>query len=130
LGIRLFTFVHSEVLALRMMRSVENPPRRTVRFPFVAHAQVVPEDGTTVRTKVKELSLHGCYLEFGGPLPTGSHVTLRIVDGQEFFEAGATVVYCQTSAGIGLVFRNVKPHYLSILQGWLLRAMKEPDPER
>ena len=107
---------------------MEEPPRRTVRFPFVAHAQVISEGGATVRTRVTELSLHGCYLEFGSPLAIGTHVALKIFDGQDFFEANASVVYCQPSVGLGLVFRDVKPHYLSLLQKWLLQAMKEPGP--
>jgi PilZ domain len=111
------------------MPTVGERPRRTVRFPFVAQAQVIPEDGTTVRTQVTELSLHGCYLEFGGLLSTGTRVTVKIFEGQDFFEASASVVYCQPSVGLGLVFRDVKPHYLSVLQTWLLRSMKGPDPQ-
>ena len=109
-------------------QTVEQPPR-TTRFPFVAHAHIVTE-GDTVRTRVTELSLYGCYLEFGGLLPTGTRVGVKIFEGADFFEATATVVYCQPSVGLGLAFREVRPHYLSVLQKWLLRAMKETDPPR
>jgi hypothetical protein len=46
-----------------------------------------------------------------------------------YFEADATVIYANPSLGMGLVFRQVKPHYLALLRKWLLAAMQEAKSE-
>jgi hypothetical protein len=46
-----------------------------------------------------------------------------------YFEADATVIYANPSLGMGLVFRQVKPHYLVVLRKWLLAAMQEAEFE-
>ena len=74
--------------------------------------------------QVKELSLYGCYLDTPSPLPTRTKVTVKIYGPSEFFEAAATVIYANQMLGMGLVFRDVKPHYVGILRNWLLGAMQ------
>jgi hypothetical protein len=98
---------------------------RLVRWPFDARAEIYPENSNRILTQVKEISLHGCYLEFT-PLPRGTHVIVKMFDGADFFEASASVVFSEPNMGLGLAFRDVKPNFLSVLQRWLLRAMKEP----
>jgi PilZ domain. len=100
------------------------PQRRTPRFPFSAPAEVTRLDAqSTESTRVNELSLYGCYLDTRSPLPRGARVNVKIVSGDHFFEAGATVVYSQPSLGMGLAFRDVKPPYLAVLQKWLRQAL-------
>jgi hypothetical protein len=115
------------------------PTRRTPRYPFTAHAEVAPEpSGAPFPATVKELSLYGCYLDTGAPLNNKTKVVLKIVGKDDFFEANATVIYSNPRLGMGLVFHNVKPHYISVLRKWLLVAMQErkemdqpePDPEK
>lgn len=103
---------------------MEQPVRRTPRFPFSAPAEVV-RLGTTSgeKTKVNELSLYGCYLDTKTPLPRGTHVTVKIISGGQFFEASATVIYAQPTLGMGVAFREVKPTYLAVLQKWLRKAL-------
>jgi len=110
--------------------------RRTPRYPFVAHAEVTPEQsGAPFPATVKELSLYGCYLDTPAPLNNKTKVVLKIFAEDGFFEANATVIYSNPRLGMGLVFHNVKPHYLGILRNWLLAAMQErkepnqPGPE-
>jgi PilZ domain len=99
-------------------------PRRSPRFPFSAPAEITRLDAqSTESTRVNELSLYGCYLDTGTPLPRGSHVNVKIFSGDNFFEAGATVVYSQPSLGMGLAFREVKPDHLAVLQKWLRQAL-------
>jgi hypothetical protein len=110
---------------------MEKERRRVPRFPFSAPAELVPEDtGGAVSTRVKELSLYGCYLELSTPLPRGTPVLLKIFSGTEFFEARATVVYVDDHLGIGLAFRNVRAQYLVMLQKWLQAALQELAPPR
>jgi hypothetical protein len=102
------------------------PTRRTPRYPFLAPAEVIDE-GTSVKmsAQVKELSLFGCYLDTQSPLPTRTKVIVKVYTPVEFFEAAATVIYSNQTLGMGLVFREVKPYFLTILRKWLLAAMRE-----
>ena len=79
-------------------------------------------------TQVKELSLHGCYLEFS-PLQKGTHVLVKIFVGSDFFEADATVIFSQPNMGLGLAFRGVKPYFSAVLQKWLIQASKGNKPQ-
>jgi hypothetical protein len=51
-------------------------------------------------------------------------VKIIATDG-EYFEADATVIYSNPSLGMGLVFRQVRPAFLTILRKWLLKAMQQ-----
>jgi hypothetical protein len=105
--------------------------RRTPRYPFVAPAEVIPQPaGAKMQAEVKELSLYGCYLDTPSPLPLRTRVTLKIFGRHEFFEATATVIYANTTLGMGLGFRDVRPTYLEILRQWLVAAMQESQRER
>lgn len=94
-----------------------------IRWPFDACAEIYPENSTRILTKVKEISLHGCYLEYAA-LPKGTRVFVKIFDGSDFFEANANVIFAQPEQGLGLAFRDVKPYFLPVLQKWLAHAMK------
>ena len=100
--------------------------RRTPRYPFVATAEIVERiSGTPMRARVSDLSLYGCYLDMSNPLPSGTHVFVKIFTDTDFFEADARVLYSQANLGMGLAFRDVKPSFLLTLQKWLLQAMQE-----
>ena len=96
--------------------------RRAPRFPFSAHADVL-NNGTAQSTRVTDLSLYGCYLESACGLSPGAHITVKITADSQFFEAGATVVFSEPNSGIGVMFRDVKPVFLPILQKWLRQAL-------
>lgn len=105
--------------------------RRVPRFPFAAPAELIPEGtGGKIATRVKELSLYGCYMELGTPLPRGTHVVIKVFSEGDFFQASATVVYVDEDLGMGLAFRNVRPQYLVVLQKWLQSALQELAPPR
>jgi hypothetical protein len=56
-------------------------------------------------------------------------VLLRIYNSGEYFEAPASVLYVKPS-GMGLVFREVKPHFRGVLQKWVLAALDtQQDPQ-
>jgi hypothetical protein len=102
------------------------PTRRTPRYPFVAAAEVIDEGtGAKMSAQVKELSLFGCYLDTQSPLLTRTKVIVKVYTPAELFEAGATVIYSNPALGMGLVFREVKPFFLTILRKWLLAAMQD-----
>jgi len=100
--------------------------RRTPRYPFVASAEILEKiSGTRMFARVTDISLYGCYLDMSNPLPSGSHVFVKIFRGTDFFEAEASVVYSQPNLGVGLAFREVKQHFLPTLKMWLQEAMQE-----
>jgi len=102
--------------------------RRTPRYPFVAPAAVLPETGAPVSGNIKELSLYGCYLDAASALAPRSKVLVKIFMPGEYFEANATVAYANPALGLGLVFRDVKPHFRTVLRKWLLMAMQLSQP--
>jgi hypothetical protein len=101
-----------------------NPDRRGFRFAFNANAEVAPEGSpsATVSVRATEISLHGCYLE--------SPVFVKIFYADEYFEAKGTVVYVKPAEGMGVEFRDLKPHCRLVLQKWILAALrKQSKPE-
>ena len=102
---------------------------RGLRFAFSAGAEIAPESSPTafVPGRVTELSLLGCFLETSASFEIHRPVLLKIFHSGEYFEAPASVLYVKPS-GLGLVFREIKPHFRAVLQKWVLAALdKQPD---
>src|SRR2546425_7020845 len=84
--------------------------RRTPRYPFIADAEVHDDaSGTTVKTRIRELSLYGCYVDMDNPLPTGTPITIKINTAGGSLEAPGKNVYftphdltCDRGAGSGV----------------------------
>jgi hypothetical protein len=109
------------------MRFVQEATRRT--FPFDARAEVTPENSRTVSTRVRELSLHGCFLEFPTSLAAGTRVFVKIVAESEFFEVKGSVIYSRPNVGFGLAFLEVEPRFQHVLQEWLRSAKKKMESQ-
>jgi|SRR5208282_1022773 len=103
-----------------------NPDRRGFRFSFNASAEIAPESSpsATVSVRATEISLHGCYLETPSPFAELSSVFVKIFYADEYFEAKGTVVYVKPAKGMGLEFRDLKPHCRIVLQRWILAALR------
>src|SRR5947208_17018300 len=88
--------------------------RRThPRYEFFAAAEVVPtESGARMETRVRDLSLQGCYIDTSDALPLGTVTEVRIIKGAQRFEARARVVYSRASKGMGLMFPSIEPEQL------------------
>ncbi len=98
--------------------------RRTPRYPFVGSIEMREDASKDKRTaRVKELSLNGCYVDTENPYPMGASLAIKLFTETEFFEAQASVVYSQPNLGMGLMFRDTKPYYITVLRKWLLSAM-------
>jgi hypothetical protein len=50
---------------------------------------------------------------------------VKIFKSDEYFEARSTVLYANSTLGIGLAFRDVKPDFRAVIQKSLLAAMQE-----
>jgi PilZ domain len=105
-----------------------SPQRRVPRYSFAAPAAVLPESGAPVGGNVKELSLYGCFIDAASTIAPRTKVLVKIFMPGEYFEANATVAYANAALGVGLVFREVRPHYRTVLRKWLLMAMQLSQP--
>ena len=102
---------------------------RGLRFAFSANAQIAFESSPTAFApgRATELSLRGCFLETSASFEVGHPVVVKIENSGEHFEAEASVLYLRP-AGVGLVFREIKPHFRAVLQEWILAALdNQPD---
>jgi hypothetical protein len=105
-----------------LQASAMDQQRSTLRFPFVAAAEIALESSPSIsiNASVKELSLHGCYVDTPAPF---SPKTRALV------EAKATVIYAHPTLGMGLAFRDVKPDCRIVMQKWLLAALPDKEPK-
>jgi len=99
---------------------------RGLRFPFSAGAEIAPRSSPPafVPARATELSLRGCFLETSASFEMQRPVLVKIHYSGEYFEAEASVLYVQPS-GLGLVFREIKPHFRAVLQKWILAALDQ-----
>src|SRR5580704_11752263 len=104
---------------------------RGLRFRFGASAEIAPESSPTafVPARVTELSLRGCFLESDASFELQHPVLLKIQHAEEYFEADASVLYVKPS-GMGLLFREIKPHFRAVLQKWVLSALDDQSGAR
>ena len=106
--------------------------RREFRSSFDATAEVAPEasPSETVVARVTELSLNGCYIQTPAPFAVDAMVLVKIFHANAYFEAKARVLYVKAASGMGVSFREVKPHCQSVLQKWILLAMRTKPANR
>jgi PilZ domain len=111
--------------------SVMNQDRRGFRFLIDASAEIAPENSpsATVSVRATEISLHGCHLETPAPFAEDTAVFVKIFYAHEYFEAKATVIYVKPGQGMGVTFRDMKPHCRIVLQKWILAALRTQSKE-
>ncbi|MGB7281891.1 MAG: PilZ domain-containing protein [Candidatus Acidiferrum sp.] len=109
-----------------------NPDRRGFRFSVDASAEVAPEGtpSASVSVRATEISLHGCYLETLAPFAELAPVFVKIFYENEYFESKGTVIYVKPAEGMGVEFRELKPHCKVVLQKWILAALRNPSKTR
>ena len=99
---------------------MERERRRTPRYVFFASAELFEEKSEVrVASRVSELSLYGCYLDMMNPFPKDTFVLLKIWDDEMIFQTKGKIIYSQPNMGAGVVFIDVQPEYVPILQHWL-----------
>ena len=59
------------------------------------------------------------------PFPKHASVLINIRTNREFFQSQATVAHSAHGAGMGVMFRDISPPFLRVLQRWLQEAMPE-----
>jgi PilZ domain-containing protein len=98
--------------------------RRThPRYAFTAAVEIATtEPGPRLKTRVRDLSQQGCYVDTDKPLPLGTATEVRITKGAESLEAHARVVYNQPGRGMGLMFTTVELSHRSTLDSWIAES--------
>lgn len=98
--------------------------RRThPRYAFTAAVEVVEaEPGARIKTRVRDLSQQGCYVDTDTPLPLATATEVRITKGGKSFEARARVVSNQPGKGMGLMFTAVEAEQGGILDIWIAES--------
>ena len=100
-----------------------NTERRGLRFAFSAGAEIAAHNSASfVPAQVTELSLQGCFVETSASFEMRFPVLLKIYKGGECFETEASVLYIKPT-GMGLEFREMRPHLRAVLQRWVLTAL-------
>jgi hypothetical protein len=90
------------------------------RYAFAATVEVVAaEPDARIKSRVRDLSQQGCYVDTERPLALGTETEVRITKGAKSFEARARVVYNQPARGMGLMFTAVDPAHLGTLDVWI-----------
>lgn len=94
--------------------------RANPRYAFQATAEVVATDSSAkTKTRVRDLSQQGCYLDTETPLPLGTAANVHMTKGIKSLEVQGRVVYVQPGKGMGLMFTAVKPEHGGTLDVWI-----------
>ena len=96
--------------------------RRSPRCSFVVTAEVTDENSRTLIARLRNLNLHGCYIELSSPLPEQSSVAIKVSAGKTVFQARGRVIYSDANSGSGVEFQGVEPDSQAVLEAWLLEA--------
>ena len=90
------------------------------RYAFNATAEVAAADSSAkTKTRVRDLSQQGCYLDTETPLSLGTPANVRMTKAGKSLEVQGRVVYVQPGRGMGLMFTAVKPEHGGTLDTWI-----------
>jgi hypothetical protein len=104
--------------------------RRTERFPFSAAVDLTEaQTGAKVSGRTSDLGLGGCYIDTLNPFPMGTEVKVRILKGNESFEAQARVTFSQIGMGMGVAFTAAQPSQVRTFQKWMQEISPTPPVE-
>ena len=103
---------------------MEREQRQAPRYGFSATARVKDASGAELDADVTRISVAGCQLRMKRSLPAGARIEVKISTATDFFQAQAAVVYA-TAGETGLMFTNVSPAFLPVLQKWVMGARPE-----
>jgi hypothetical protein len=93
------------------------------RYAFTAAVEIVATDSDArTKTRVRDLSQQGCYVDTNTPLALGTTTDVRITKGANSFEACARVVFNQPGKGMGLLFTATEPEQLGTLDAWITES--------
>jgi hypothetical protein len=98
--------------------------RVATRYPLILIAEITEiVSGTKTMARTADVSRTGCYLDTRRPAPKGAQLQLRLLLGEEVFQAQALVMYASPGLGMGVRFNEpLMEIQLNILDRWLMEA--------
>ena len=98
--------------------------RIATRYPLILIAEITEiVSGTKSMARTADVSRTGCYLDTLKPAPKGAQIQLRLMRGEEVFQAQALVMYASPGLGMGVRFNEpLMEIQLNILDRWLMEA--------
>ena len=106
---------------------MERERRRTPRYMFFASAELLEEKSEVrVASRVSELSRNGCYLDMMNPFPVHTMIWVKIwKEENNVIQTKGRIVYSQPNVGAGVVFVDLDPKFVPLLEAWLQQAAKD-----
>ena len=92
-----------------------------IHTPFAATAGI--EDTDVRPADIRDLNIAGAYFAMPNPFSKGASIFVKIRTDIEFFQSRATVARSTEGVGMTVIFHNVSPPFLLVLQGWILDGM-------
>lgn len=94
--------------------------RYAIRFPFAADAELIDlESGKQVTGVTSDLSLGGCFVCTGKPLPIGARARMKLNRRGQVLEALVTIRIVKPRIGMGIEFFDLEPPNNEILAVWI-----------
>jgi hypothetical protein len=90
------------------------------RYPFTAEAKI-SSSAAVMLARVTNISFGGCRLLTDGRVPVGDALTITINSPNDSFEATTKVVH-STENEAGVIFDEISPQSLFVLQKWISAA--------
>jgi hypothetical protein len=110
----------SEVSMRQPASHSQRERRIAARSAFVARAEVRDmREGSQIKTRTSDLSMHGCYIDTLNPFPFGAAVHVQIERDEQVLDVLATVSSRHLGSGMGLVFRDMTPAQREVVTNWL-----------
>lgn len=102
-------------------RKETRPDERRVhpRFAFFADCMLIDSAGQHYGTRVKEISMGGCFVDSTAAIARDSNVEIRFVKDGVTFKAEGRVLYTVPSVGSGIEFVSMSPENRELLEGWI-----------
>ncbi len=93
------------------------------RHAFTAAIEIAaPEPSQRIKTRIRDLSQQGCYVDTDSPLPLGTAADVRMTKGAKSLEAQVRVVYNQPRKGMGLMFTTLESAHRETLDSWIAES--------
>ena len=94
--------------------------RYVLRYPFVAQAELVDLDaGTRAEGTTSDISLGGCFVCTGRPLPLKARARVILTNQGETLEALVVVRIVKPRIGMGIEFIDLDEQHTAILSKWI-----------
>jgi len=94
--------------------------RYAIRFPFAADVELIDlESGKLVDGVTSDISLGGCFVCTGRPLPVNARARMKLIRKGQVLEALVVVRIVKPRIGMGIEFFDLEPAFNEMLIAWI-----------